>query len=241
MISFETLASGSAGNAYVVRSGSLPPLLIDAGIRYGDLQRAMNFKNHELAGCLLTHSHGDHSKCVPMLMANGTDVYASDETWTELVESGKLKARNSRTRSVGSVLFMVGPWLIQPFQAVHDSPGTLGFIVITPEDDRLVFATDTAYIKHLFEPFGVLAIECNHSVALLRQSVEKGTIDADRYVRTTKNHMSLERVLEFLSKNDLSKCREVFLMHLSSDNSDAPAFKLAVERATGIPTTICAK
>jgi len=39
-----------------------------------------------------------------------------------------------------------------------------------------------------------------------------------------------------LKANDLSKCREIHLLHLSDGNSDEQLMRQKVEAATGIPT-----
>ena len=61
---------------------------------------------------------------------------------------------------------------------------------------------------------------------------------AGRVIRT---HSSLETALKTLRANDLSKVREIHLLHLSSGNAVEVDFKDAVQRATGIPTYIAAE
>ena len=57
-----------------------------------------------------------------------------------------------------------------------------------------------------------------------------------RKKRLYSSHMSLENALRMLKANDLSKVRELHLLHLSNDNSNGDMFKDRIERATGIPT-----
>ncbi|MNP81687.1 hypothetical protein D3C76_1801220 [compost metagenome] len=59
--------------------------------------------------------------------------------------------------------------------------------------------------------------------------------------RLIKSHFSLENVKEFLKANDLSKVRNLMLIHLSSSNSNAKTFKSDIERFTGVPVYIANK
>lgn len=45
--------------------------------------------------------------------------------------------------------------------------------------------------------------------------------------------MSLETVKGFLAANDLSRVREIWLLHLSDDHSDAERFRREVMELTG--------
>ena len=64
MIEIFPLASGSRGNCYRVNDGSTP-LLLEAGIQLKEIQKQLNFRVSELAGCIISHEHKDHSKSVP--------------------------------------------------------------------------------------------------------------------------------------------------------------------------------
>lgn len=248
MIEFIPLASSSDGCCYVVRSSAHPPLLIDAGIRYTAIQIGLNFQVTSLAGCLISHCHGDHSKAIPKLLAAGVDVYASPDTWKAL---GHRKGMTThRSKPIGDPqlekdgihqAIAVGPWTVQPFDAVHDVAGTLGFLIASPCQCRLLYLTDTAYSRYRFEGLTHIAVEANFSSEIMRQNSRQGSIETDRFKRTTQTHMSLERLIEMLKANDLNKVKEIHLLHLSDLNSDEAAFKDAVQRATGIPVFIACK
>ena len=81
-------------------------------------------------------------------------------------------------------------------------------------------------------------IEANYSEAILAANVEAGHIDQSRAKRVRENHMSIERVLDFLKANDMSKCRAIHLLHGSESCSDSTLFKKIVQESTGIPTFV---
>ena len=87
MIENTSLASGSQGNCYRVSDGRTP-LLLECGIGWKEIQRGLNFRTSQLAGCLVSHEHKDHSKAVQEMMKAGIDCYMSAGTAEALGISG---------------------------------------------------------------------------------------------------------------------------------------------------------
>lgn len=238
MISFEPLASSSAGNAYIVRAGGAAPLLIDCGVRFPIIQKALDFKVTGLAGCLVSHGHGDHCLAVPSLLAAGVDIYASEGTWRSL--PGVMGHHRAHTLPSCMGEFTVGDWTVIAFPVRHDADGTLGFAV-RHSGEQLVYLTDTAFSDYQFPNTKYWAIEANWGEGELRANSRSGRIHGSRVQRVASNHMSIERVERLLSANDLSQCEAIYLLHLSDENSDAASFKDRIQRLTGIPTYIADK
>lgn len=127
---------------------------------------------------------------------------------------------------------VIGSWKIKPFSAIHDAEIPLGFLLASGEDN-LIYATDTAYIPYRVPELSHILIECNYSKELLRESVLSGAVSSELKRRIMAYHMSLETVLDFLKANDLSQLKEIYLLHLSSTNSDEALFKRSVEELVG--------
>lgn len=237
MITIETLGSSSKGNCYRLKSGSRS-LLLECGLPWKEIRRKLNFETTDLDGCLVSHFHGDHARSIYDVMKAGVDVYASFETFQEACPV--LPVHNHRAHPVeaGFHFHPTKHWAVLPFKTVHDTPGSLGF-VIKDRSDVLVFLTDTAYCKYMFPGFpSIIMIEANFSEEILQRNVEAGLIDPARAKRVRENHFSIEKVLDFLKANDLSRCRAIHLLHLSDGNSDATAFKRMVQEATGVPVFV---
>lgn len=234
---FISIASSSAGNCYILRSEGLPTLLLDAGVRFEEIQRGLDFRLSEVAGVLLTHAHGDHSKAIPKLLTNAVDVYASQEALTELSATKNFRAIPVKPHEQ----FRIGSWTVLPFSAVHDSPGTLGFVIGDGQGSTALYLTDSAYSPFRFENLTHIFIECNFSREIMRENLKRGTVDGGRAKRTTQNHMSLETLIDMLKANDLSRVEEIHLLHLSDENSDAERMANAVREATGCPTYVAEK
>lgn len=236
MIDFRPLASSSSGCAYHLSGGgAAAPLLVECGIPFKQLQRALGFRTCELAGCLVSHAHGDHCAAWGDLDRLGHDLYASRETWATL------EGREPPSRKLvlhPRVEAQIGDWRVLPFEAVHDCPGTLGFVIGAPSGERLLYLTDSMYSPFRFDGLTHLAVECNYSSEIIRERTREGTVHRERYARTVRTHMSIERLEEMLRANDLSQVERIWLLHLSDANSDEIEFKRRIERLTGVPTTI---
>jgi len=79
MIDFQSHASGSSANLYTVSDGK-SKLMIECGRPWRKLQKALDFQVSSVAGALLTHRHGDHSKSAKDVMKAGIDIYMSRKT-----------------------------------------------------------------------------------------------------------------------------------------------------------------
>lgn len=232
MIDVKVLASSSGGNCYHISDGSTP-LLIDCGLRYQRIQQGIGFGISRLGGCLVTHEHKDHSRSVQQLMKAGIDCYMTAGT------AEMLKVRGHRLHIVKArVQFRIGAWTILPFETQHDAREPIGFLLGNEAGDKLLYATDTYYLRYRFKGLTHLMIECNYSSELLRRNVDAGLVDAIVARRVIKSHFSLEHLLEFLTANDLSQVECIWLLHLSDNNSDESYFKTKVMEATGKPVVV---
>ncbi len=234
MIKFVPIASGSSGNAYIVKDGSTS-LLLDAGIPYRDIQIGSGFKMREIAGAFITHCHKDHSKAAKDLARLGVDIYTSQGTIDACGWSGH---RFKPVRALEEL--RVGTFQILPFDVDHDAPEPLGFLFTsTSTGEKLLYFTDTYFVRYRFRGLTIIACECNCSIEGIRRSVELGYIPIERVPRLMKSHMSLEHLLDMLKANDLHRVRQIYLLHLSNDNSDERLFREEVQKQTGAEVYVC--
>jgi len=223
----KAFGSGSSGNAYYIDDG-ITPLLLECGLTYKAIQKKLNFETSKIAGCLITHEHGDHCKALKDVIKAGIDCYMSQGTRDVLgVDSHRIKT------VVAKKQFTVGSWTILPFKTEHDSAEPIGFLLASRTGEKLLYATDTYYIRYMFPGLTHLMIECNHSYEILNANVEAGMVPVAMKKRLIKSHFSLENVKKFLQANDLSKVREIWLIHLSDANSNAEQFKREIQELTG--------
>lgn len=228
---FTPYASGSSGNVAELTDGETN-LLLDAGLPLKQIQKALKYRLSRIDGVLISHSHGDHTAGVKGLLEYGIDVYMSRDTKQELnLDHHRLHVFERYRR------FMVGTMKIMPFELQHDVSNT-GFLIQDQTGFNTLYAVDTYYIKHRFSGLGILAIEANYSEELLDENIRDGVVPYMMKKRLLESHFSLENVIEFLRANDLSQVQEIWLLHLSDNNSDEAYFKKVVRGQTGLPCYI---
>jgi len=218
-----TIASGSKGNCYLLETDT-GSLLIEAGLPINKLKKALEFDFSNIQGCLVTHEHQDHAKAIKDVAKLGIDVYAS---------KGTLEALNCVSHRfiplTSKKIQKIGEFEILPFQTEHDAIEPLGFL-IKYKDYKFLFATDTFYLRYKFNGLTHIAIECNYVRSVMEYLLRQGLVDIKRVTRTMKSHMSLENLIEFLKANDLSKVQELYLLHLSDDNSNIHIIKDEIKK-----------
>ena len=223
---FEALASSSHGNAYIV-SDQETRILLECGISRKKLQQLSGFRLSNISACVVSHEHKDHSVCVADLLAGGMPVYMSEGTAVALgLEGNVLEAaeavEHQRQITVGTID-------IVPFATFHDAKEPLGFLFQSRLDgDILAFATDTVNLNYRFPGVSLLAIEANYDKYILERCQRMP--EKIRH-RVSNTHMEIDVLCDYLRRLDLSRCREIYLLHLSEATSHEGHFINKVRRA----------
>jgi len=227
MIEITALATGSKGNCYHVTDGKTP-ILLECGIKFREIQKKLNFQTSNLVGCLVTHEHKDHCAGIKDITKAGINVYMSQGTAESLnVKHHRIKTIKAKQQ------FQIETWTILPFDVEHDVSEPLGFLLMNQQGEKLLFATDTYYIKYKFNGLTHIMIECNYSMEILNENIASGRVPKVMKKRLLRSHFSLENVKDFLKANNLSKVQEIWLLHLSDNNSDEKLFKKEIQALTG--------
>ena len=233
MITFTPLASSSKGNAYTVFDGATK-IMIECGLPWKKLREALDFRTSEIAGILLSHKHGDHTKGAREASRAGMDLYASKGTFDAL----QVVDHRANVIRAGEQ-FKVGTWKILPFSTIHDELESLGFYMVGKDGEAFLFLTDSGYSPVRFANLNVIAVECNFIEELMIEKVLSGAIPAVSARRIRRAHMNLETTVALLKSNDLSRCRAIYLLHMSNGNADEALMIRKVQEATGVVTYAC--
>ena len=202
-------ASGSTGNLYSLTDGTTS-LLIEAGLPLKEMQRLTGHTLSTFDDCYISHRHNDHCAGYSDLLSRGVCVVFGGDLTQGFDIAGTVEVR--------------------AFEVKHTVPNH-GFIFKSHRDgESCVFMTDLSYspARFDFSPT-IFAIECNYADDLIPS-------DCAREDSIFGAHMSLKTCIEALKANDLSRTREIWLLHLSSAHSDEARFVREVQEATGIPT-----
>ena len=223
---FQPIASSSKGNAYLVADGECR-ILLECGIPFKRLQKALDYQVQELTACLITHEHKDHAGHVDKLIAAGVPVYATAGTINALQNLEIRPFLMLQGNNIGAPL-RVGTFVVVPFRTFHDAREPVGFVIRDSRDEILVFATDTGGLAYQFPGASIIAVEANYQEERLSRNTR---IPEQTIERIRNTHMEIEQTADFLAKQDLSKCREIWLLHLSDWSGDDGLFVDLVERA----------
>lgn len=229
----KVLGSGSSGNCYLLESEN-EALLIECGVKFSEVKKAVNFNISKISGCLITHEHGDHCKAVKDVQKSGIRIVASKGT-TEKILGQTDNIIIKYTKNI------VGNFEVIPFDVVHDAIEPLGFLIRHQEIGVMLFATDLGYSPVKFSGLNHILIECNYSLKILNHNVKNGFVPRKNYDRIINGHMGLETTKELLEINDLSGVKNIVLLHLSDKNSNEKEFMEEIQNQTGKPTYVAKK
>ncbi len=230
------LASGSSGNAAVVRSGTTA-VLVDAGISALALRRRLELFGlvpGDLAAVLLTHEHSDHVKGLEVLLRrHPLPVWATAGTAARLAVNG---ARGGEL--VSGRELAIGGLRIHPVQTCHDAADPVAF-VFEDGEHRLGFCTDTGVatplLRHRLGRCTALLLEANHDTDLLRHGPYPWPLK--QRIRSRLGHLSNEQSAEVAAELSWSGLAALVGLHLSEQNND-PALVRETLRAAAPESTL---
>jgi phosphoribosyl 1,2-cyclic phosphodiesterase len=230
-LSFCTLASGSSGNATLVR-GPEGALLLDAGLSLAELGRRwtrVGFDPGELRAILLTHEHGDHSRSAPRLARRlGLPVWLSRGTEAGLER--QWRGDEQRRHLADGQRCRVAGIEIEAIAVSHDVREPLQYRFQVGERS-LVAVTDLgqagAGVRRALAGSSAWLLESNHDEALLAAGPYPGWLK--RRVGGPKGHLSNGECAELIGAAIHAGLHSVTLAHLSRENN-RPELALAAAR-----------
>lgn len=222
----KVLGSSSQGNCYILENKN-EALIIEAGVRFIEVKKALGFDIRKVSGCLITHQHNDHAKYIKAMVESGFPTLALEEVWTAKGVTGSRAYCIERGKG-----YRFGRFKVLPFDACHDVP-CVGYLIDHPETGRIMFLTDSCMCEYVFPGLNQIMIECNYSDAKLVEAINAGRTLPSQRERLMTSHMELNTCKGFLCANDLTNVANIVLLHLSDNNSDEKNFVSEIERQTG--------
>ena len=234
MITVHTLASGSSGNASLIRCGDTA-VLLDAGIscrRITTSLRELGLTVDDLTAVLITHTHTDHIAGLQTMMKKSTcPIFASEAAARDLLYRTPACAGHLESFTPGAA-FALGTFTVRPFAISHDAPGSCGYRLDT-EDGSVGLLTDSGYVTEeaaeTLSGCDLMLLEANHDV----ETLECGPYPYYLKQRILGNHghLSNETAARFAVTLADSGTRELILSHLSRENNTPAMAYNTVERA----------
>lgn len=221
------LGSGSSGNCYLL-STETETLILDCGISVMEIKKGLNFDLSKVVGCIVTHSHKDHSLSVKDFENMGIPVFKPYENkepislngWNGTIQAFDLTDKDGKfmhTNADGS-----------------ECP-CYGFLITHPDLGRMLYITDTELVKWRFKDINHILISCNY---------QSKYIDDENLAKRNhvfRGHMELETVKEFIKANNSDSLQSIILCHLSNDNANPVECKAEVDKVAKCPVYVARK
>jgi phosphoribosyl 1,2-cyclic phosphodiesterase len=238
----QALASGSSGNATLVRAGATA-LLIDAGIGLRKLNIALQTHGlapSDLSGVVITHEHSDHVQSAHALSKRyDVPLIAAERTLRAFY--------TRRTQSPHIVLpvgdcWTIGDLRIETFPVPHDAAEPVGVNVVHfPTGQKMSHITDAGHVtetmRRAIRGSHLLVLEANHDVYRLNAGDYPGYLKAR--ILGDQGHLSNEAAVGLLCEHALRHGpHTVWLAHLSKENN-TPKLALGYAKATVALETDC--
>ncbi len=224
MLRFRSLASGSSGNATLIEGSDglhRTRVLVDCGLGLRQLLARLAVEGigpADLDGIFITHEHGDHIGCAPMLVARyGVPLWTSAGTAQYAAFAGLESALNLVR---DGQVFAIGGLQLHPFTVPHDAREPLQ-LRCTDGDRVLGLMTDIGHVTgHALAALAgchALVLESNHDAELLAQSRYPDFLK--RRVGGQHGHLSNVQAAAALGALHHDRLNTVVAAHLSERNN----------------------
>lgn len=210
MMKFALLASGSKGNCCLIED-EYSSIVIDCGSTRKYLNQcfdALQYDYLKSDALLITHTHSDHISQLKMF--DSINTYSRSELQTNHFKKISSFA-NIEIKSLR----------IKEIPLSHDTETASGFI-IENQDKKLVYVTDTGYVKEEYLPLLANAdyyiFESNHDVEMLMQT--RRPMYVKQRILGDLGHLCNEDSAEILSQIVGERTKEIILAHISEEGND---------------------
>lgn len=206
---FALLASGSKGNCCLIKHKDTN-IVIDCGTTQKYLKgcfEQVKCNPMQSDAILITHTHSDHVS--QMKVFDTIHTYATQDINT-----------NHLHNICPFEQFEIKDLRITVLPMSHDCEGTVGF-VIACEDEKMVYVTDTGYIKEEVKEYikdaDYYVFESNHDIEMLMQT--KRPIFLKQRIINDYGHLCNDDCANIVTSVMGSNTKEIVLAHISQEGN----------------------
>jgi len=231
-VRFTVLASGSTGNATIVK-GREKTVMVDAGLsmkKLDELMKMRGISGHDIDALFVTHEHSDHIKGLGAFARKyELPIFANEATWGALERHVGTIAPDKRVIMETGERLSFGDMEIQSYPISHDAAEPVGYC-FEENGEKLSLATDLGYVsdkvRRAIIDSDVLVLESNHDTEMLRMGRYPWNIK--RRILSDIGHLSNVAAAEALCELMTDRTKRVYLAHLSLDHNQMDLAMLTV-------------
>lgn len=229
---FKCVGTGSKqGNSYALMNEN-EILLLDLGVSEKEIVKAIDYRVSDIVGCVVTHSHSDHSKSVKNFSDMGIEVW---KPYEQAIKEAQWK----KFGEFGVSAFSLLDKEMEHWQHTN-TDGTecpcYGFYIFHKDMGKMVYITDAKCVSWDFSKMKLnhVLISSNYDEDLLEDNAKKEHV--------LRGHLSIQYVCEkFIKPSKSNALRTVILCHLSHDNSDSRKMVAEVQKVANCPVYVAKK
>lgn len=206
---FALLASGSKGNCCLIKHKDTN-IVIDCGTTRKYLKgcfERVKYDPLQSDAILITHTHSDHVS--QMKLFDPIQTYATQDI-----------ATNHLHNISPFDQFEVKDFRITVLPMSHDCEGTVGY-VIESEDEKMVYVTDTGYIKEEVKEYikdaDYYVFESNHDIEMLMQT--NRPIFLKQRIINDYGHLCNDDCANIVTSVMGTNTKEIVLAHISQEGN----------------------
>lgn len=225
MAKLRCLGSSSSGNCFLLEcQGEI--LILDLGLDWKTVMRAINYRLERIVGALASHIHGDHSYLIPKMLRYCVPVYSCSNVAEKYDEVVCLQPKTK---------YKIGNFIVQPLPVEHNVEN-YAYIISHAEIGKLVYAVDCVQFPYKIANTNHWVIEANHDEEIIIDNM----CDNIATLSASENHLSIRQTIEVLNNNLCDATRTIVLSHLSDGNSNASEFLLRTKNELGFENVFIA-
>ena len=212
------IGSSSSGNCYVIESlGHY--LIVELGCNFKDVLKELDYDLSSVAGCLVSHVHGDHAAYVTKALEYQIPVYGNKDV-VEKYPYVHLLTQNYS--------YSIGKFKVQCLKVPHNAL-CYSFIIKCPSGEKILFATDLSKFNYKVSGCDVIMMEANYDEDIIYESLARGEVVRSQ----SENHLEIKDCMEAVERCVDTNTQIIILLHMSDGYSGEKRFKQLVRKATG--------
>lgn len=222
-VTLHTISSGSIGNNYILDCNG-DKLILELGVQFKRTLQALEYNLSNVACCLVSHIHKDHSAYIPKALSYGLQVYAPPSVCDTYPKCKCVEHLHK---------YKIGGFTVMPLRVEHNVV-CFAYLIDHKDMGRLLFYTDTKTFNYKIPNVNHIIGEVNYSDDVILDNLCDGYDIRSQY----DNHMSLDTAVSVIRRLYSPKLSKVICCHLSDSNASENGIKHRFKEELGIDVLI---